>query len=206
MGSAGRDDGDGWVRLGRTPWWAPIVFFPPVLPVLIVVDVAVASGISRPSLPFAARLGIGCGVAVVVVGVTLVVSRLLTRPAMANLAEGRLRSGRATAAFSDIVEAQLRVGTTRTRRSIALVLKSGHGFRATVMLRAPGGRLRTEREAAVLREVVERSSIRMPSSPDDPRGAFARYNFPDNVTKEQALALIERPPDVGEPLPTPSRT
>ena len=200
------DADDGWVRLGRPPWWAAVVFVPPTLLVVLVADVTVVTGFSRHSLPFIARVGIACAVGVLVLGATVLVSRLRSPAAMANLARGELRAGRRTASFDAITQAQLRAGTTDRHRSIALVLKADHGFRAVVMLRAPGGRLRTEREAAVLREVVERSAIRMPSSPDDPRGAFARYNFPDNITKEDALALIEKPPDVGDPLPIPSRT
>ncbi|MGH1550953.1 hypothetical protein ACRAWB_17955 [Leifsonia poae] len=200
------DAADGWVRLGRPPWWTPIVFFPPTLLALILSDIVVVSGISRHPVPFLARVGIACAVGVLVLGATAVISRLLSPPTMANLADRELKAGRRVASFADITQAKLRAGTTRRRRSIAVELKTDHGFRATVVLRAPSGRLRTDREAAVLREVVERSSIRMPTSPDDPRGAFARYNFPDNLTKEDTLALIEKPPDVGDPLPIASRT
>ena len=104
-----------------------------------------------------------------------------------------------------MTDARLGVSTSRRRRIVFLHLRAPNGLHASVILRGPGGPVIDPRDAAVLASVVKQSSIRMPSSPDDPKGAFARYNFPDNVTKEGALALIAEPPDLGDPLPIPPR-
>ncbi|MCJ1672227.1 MULTISPECIES: hypothetical protein [unclassified Rathayibacter] len=49
-------------------------------------------------------------------------------------------------------------------------------------------------------ELLRGSSIETPTSRDDPTGRFAAVNFPAHLTRDQAIALAERPltaPDVG---------
>lgn len=194
-----------WVRLARAPWWTPVFYVSPILIVLVISDVTIVGGLWRHTLPFVARLAIGVAVAGAAVGIVIVVSWLRRRPVEVNLSQGLMRSGRRTTTFDELTEARLGVSTSRIRRIVALTLRTASGVRASVMLRGPGGRVISPRDAAVLTEVIERSNVRMPTSRDDPNGAFARYNFPDNVTKETALALIEHPPDLGDPLPVPPR-
>lgn len=195
--------GDGWVRLGRAPWWTPVFFVPPVLLVLVASDAAVVSGFGH-ALPFVARIGVGVAVAAVVVGAVLLISRLRGRPTEVNLAEGRIRAGRQSAAFAEVTEAKLGVSTSRRRRIVFLHLRSPGGLHAGVMLRGPGGRVIDPRDAAVLGAVVERSGIRMPSSPDDPKGAFARYNFPGQRHQGGRARAHRAPAGPGGPAPDPA--
>lgn len=50
-----------------------------------------------------------------------------------------------------------------------------------------------------LAEVIRRSDIRYPTSSYDPTGKFARYNFPENLDKEAALALVLGDADPSDP-------
>ena len=55
--------------------------------------------------------------------------------------------------------------------------------------------------AALVQDLLRQSNVQMPVSPDDPKGRFARFNFPTNVTKEEALALVAHPPTPTDELP-----
>lgn len=41
----------------------------------------------------------------------------------------------------------------------------------------------------------------MPFSADDPKGRFAKYNFPGHVDRDTAIDLVLHTPKVGDPLP-----
>jgi hypothetical protein len=51
--------------------------------------------------------------------------------------------------------------------------------------------------------MLRQSAIEMPASPDDPKGRFARFNFPTNITKDEALELVAHPPATADRLPIP---
>ena len=51
------------------------------------------------------------------------------------------------------------------------------------------GRARPAAKAALLARIIEESVIELPASRDDPQGNFTRYNYPDNITKADALAM-----------------
>lgn len=48
---------------------------------------------------------------------------------------------------------------------------------------------------------MRRSSIAVPQTPDDPRGRFARYNFPGSLSRADALAVVLTPPTINDPAP-----
>jgi hypothetical protein len=58
--------------------------------------------------------------------------------------------------------------------------------------------------AHLVAEVLKRTSSVMPTSEYDPSGRFAKYNFPSNVTREEAIDLVLHPPAFEEELPIPS--
>ena len=127
--------------------------------------------------------------------------------AFADLAGHRIRAGGKTADFSDLTTARLLVSASKTRRLLYLELSTGRrrGLRVLVVLRDRQGRPIDPAAAVHLGEVIGSSRIAMPDSPDDPSGRFAHYNFPDNVSKEEALELVADPPRFTDALPIPPR-
>jgi hypothetical protein len=55
--------------------------------------------------------------------------------------------------------------------------------------------------AAQVLDMLRQANIEMPVSPDDPKGRFARFNFPTNITKDEALEVMAHPPQPTDPLP-----
>jgi hypothetical protein len=65
-----------------------------------------------------------------------------------------------------------------------------------------GDRIVARAEAReLLAQVLAASSIQIPTDRYDPKGKFARYNFPENVTRDQAVQLVLAPPAPDDPLP-----
>lgn len=60
-----------------------------------------------------------------------------------------------------------------------------------------------KRAREMLLELLPHTSIEMPTSHYDPKGKFAKYNFPSHITKDEAIALMQKPPKPGDPLPIP---
>jgi hypothetical protein len=60
-----------------------------------------------------------------------------------------------------------------------------------------------DRARELLLDFLPQTSIAMPESPYDPKGKFAKYNFPSHITKAEAITLMEDPPGPGDPLPIP---
>ncbi|MCU1440097.1 MAG: hypothetical protein JWP85_1094 [Rhodoglobus sp.] len=119
----------------------------------------------------------------------------------ANFELGVIRRGRRSAAFHDLDFATLGVDGAPAHR----LLELRFGARDKLDLVAPlrdGERIllpHATRDALAL--VIEASSVRLPVDRYDPQGRFARYNFPENVTREEAIALVLDPPAPGDSLP-----
>lgn len=123
--------------------------------------------------------------------------------AFVNLEESLLRAGRRTAAFSQITTAQLMTGSRNIHDlSLLLVLASDSGLRAPVLLRERAGHILDPADRVSVLRVLGESSIAFPASATDPSGRFARTNFPRNIDKQTAIALVTDPPQFGEALPT----
>jgi hypothetical protein len=123
--------------------------------------------------------------------------------AFVNLEESLLRAGRCTVAFSQITTAQLMTGSRNIHDlSLLLVLVSDSGLRAPVLLRERAGHILDPADRASVLRVLGESSIAFPASSTDPSGRFARTNFPRNVDKQTAIALVTDPPHFGDALPT----
>ncbi|WP_374947062.1 hypothetical protein [Agreia sp.] len=115
---------------------------------------------------------------------------------------GVLRVGRRVVHFSDIDRARLLVSTIGAERCVQLELSSQeHRLRASVILRDYDGRARPTSTAALVGRIIEESAIELPVSRGDPQGNFTRYNYPENITKADALAMALNPPLPGDPLP-----
>jgi hypothetical protein len=50
-------------------------------------------------------------------------------------------------------------------------------------------------------EIVRRSNIAVPQTPNDPTGRFARYNFPASLNRDDALEVVLNPPTMDDPAP-----
>ena len=123
--------------------------------------------------------------------------------AFVNLEGSLLRAGRRTVAFSQITMAHLVTGSRNFHDlSLLLVLASDSGLRATVLLRERAGHALCHADRANVLRILDESSIAFPASATDPSGRFARTNFPRNVDKQTAIALVTDPPLFGEALPT----
>ncbi len=120
-----------------------------------------------------------------------------------NLDKSLVRAGRRTVAFSQITTAQLMTGSRNIHDlSLLLVLASNSGLRAPVLLRERAGHTLGPADRASVLRVLSESSIAFPASATDPFGRFARTNFPRNIDKQTAIALVTDPPLFGETLPT----
>lgn len=140
-----------------------------------------------------------------VYALTLTAIWLFYPRAYLNPATGSVRAGRRRARYADITSARLLVSASKRRRALNLLLRSERGLRAVVLLRDAHNGTLDHTTAALVCDMIRASNIAMPTSPDDPKGRFAKYNFPDNVKRDEALELVQHPPTFGEPLPIPPR-
>lgn len=154
-------------------------------------------------MPFWMRIVIILGVPTIALAAIPVIGRLRHPQVAVNLADGRIRAGRRTVAFEDLSTAHILVASTPKKRTISLLLEDGAGLRAAVNLRDQDEQPLSDSESRVLLEIVERSDIRMPVAREDPQGRFGRFNFPTNLTKADAIALVTNPPRFADPLPIP---
>ena len=124
-------------------------------------------------------------------------------PVEVNLRSDEFRFGRTVLPFADVTRGLL--GVSDTGRSRVLELNFGHP--GELMMVAPlisGDKRQLDPSTRVLLgNALERTSIAMPADRYDPNGRCARYNFPENVTKEQTVDLVFNPPMPGEELPIP---
>ncbi|TAL42794.1 MAG: hypothetical protein EPN91_07585 [Salinibacterium sp.] len=137
--------------------------------------------------------------ALVIVGLFISTAMTVTVVGV-NLDSGRIRYGRKSIAFAEITVASLQVAELG-QRSLSLKFGNGERFNLVMPLR-DGERIVAIAEARkLLAQVLAASSIQIPTDKYDPKGKFARFNFPTNVTREQAIQLVLAPPAPGEPLP-----
>ena len=146
------------------------------------------------------------GVAAMVVAFALaIVNVALHNPTpTGNIEKGLLRVGTRTLPLSAIDTAALVVvQPTRTSRSVGIRFGQDKGVKTTVSLRVGERRSLNETETERLVALLELTSIRMPADPYDPKGKFARYNFPTNVERDAAIELVRHPPAPASGLPIP---
>jgi hypothetical protein len=138
-------------------------------------------------------------VAIVLAGVV----RDLTAGPRVDLENRLLVLGRKTVAFDRIDTAQLEVSTGFAAREISLRFGVRNGPQVLVQLRVGEELAQDPRQRRIVLDILSQSEIRMPTSSYDPTGSHARWNFPTNLTKEQAIEVVTNPPGQGDPLPIP---
>jgi len=193
-------NGSGWVALDPTPWWMPILgtnlLATTLFPAVLAFQLATVF-----DLPPVWWIPVMLGTGVFTLAATVVAAQILYPRGYLNPETSTVRAGRAQIPYAEITEARLLPSASKKRRALLLVLRTEKKRRATVLLRDAKQQTLEPEVAALVQDLLRQSNIQMPVSPDDPKGRFARFNFPTNVTKEEALALVAHPPTPTDELP-----
>lgn len=184
------------------PWWRALVVVSPVLGIIVSTDIFLVARVLGTGFPVLVQVLIGLAIAAVVFAMIAIGFRLRTPTTWIDAAGGRIRVGRRSADFAEIVECRLLVSVSRRRRTLSVQLRTSSGLRAGAVLRDNRDHPLPAADTAALDAAIRGSNIAMPVSRDDPKGRFARYNFPENVTKDEALLLVNEPPGFADALPT----
>lgn len=196
-------DESGWIRLGTIDWkLAAAAGGSTPLLLSVTIPMNLTGPLLRDLPVWAWFVGLlSAGVLAALVG--FAIARLRVPQVHVNLHDGVIRARGKVAPFTDITTAELVAGRSKTRRSLVLVLRTASGIRAPILVRGWNEKALSPELAALAGDVIARSSIAMPVSKDDPTGRFAHYNFPINVSKEEAAALVADPPRFGDRIPIP---
>lgn len=103
--------------------------------------------------------------------------------------------------FSDIDMAELDPLTNNEKDALSIRFGVRRGRKASVLIREGRRPALDGDRRDLLLAVIAGSSIVRPSSPHDPTGRFARFNFPGTLDREAAARVVEAPPQVDEPAP-----
>jgi hypothetical protein len=191
---------DGWVALEPSPWWTPVFgihlagafAFAPMFALQL-------SAMFELSPIWWLPLAVGFTALTCVASVVL--TRLAHPRGFLHPTTSTLRTGRTRFGYADVTEARLVPSTSKKRRALLLVLYTKKRLRTTVLVRDAKQRTLDPAVAALVLDMLQQTNIEMPVSPDDPKGRFARFNFPANITKHEALEVLAHPPLPADPLP-----
>ncbi len=126
---------------------------------------------------------------------------LQTRPFAIDVGRGRVRIRGRTLAFSDVDLAELDPVTNNEPDMLSLRFGRRRGRKTSLLVREGREAAITGERRAALLALIAGSSITRPSSPHDPEGTFARFNFPGTLDEAGAASVVVDPPQVGEPGP-----
>jgi hypothetical protein len=172
----------------------------------------VVSGILIPNWAydlwgFTAAVATVCGIVVTIVIVSLVLWYNNPAPEI-NFDSGEFRLGRGVAPFDAVTEAQY-FGIPGTR-GVDWYLRFGAHVTpsATVVVRSSRLAELTTEEREYVAELIRRSAIAIPPpkpDPYDPKGKFAWMDYPNHLTRDEAIEYVLHTPESGEPVRTPPR-
>jgi hypothetical protein len=201
----------GWVPLVRNHWLTDFT----VNGFLIIVWLPIfanATQLFTGEMPIVGEFLVWVGVSGLGLIGTLLWFRF--RPVLrANFDTSEVRMGPRTIPMREIRWARLLVLESKKSRSITLQFgpgtlrigaEQGSPWRPTYVVRTVSGQTPPPERARLIAEVLRRSSIELPETPDDPTGKFTWFNFPGSITREQAIDVVLHPPAVDDPLPIPS--
>jgi hypothetical protein len=149
------------------------------------------------AVPLAARLAVLVGALVVFNVLPLVVHAIRQPAPYADLSAETVRVRSRVTPFASFTTAR-RIETGRSKQVVLEV--SAPGQKVLLELRDRLGRVTTDPTQDAIVTFLQGSSVSMPSSSDDPTGRFAHVNFPQHLTREQAIELASHPltvPDFG---------
>ncbi|WP_104190794.1 hypothetical protein [Cryobacterium sp. Y82] len=194
----------GWVRLDRAGWWSTFAATPLNGILLGILPINLGTTLARSfdiSIWWAFLLALGAVVPVFLL--LYLVQRLRYPQASVNFDTDKLRAGRRVVPLADIVWARLDMFDRQRAHTRMLTLRFGAegGPRASVRLRGRSGQTLPAVVTDVVSEIIRRSSIAVPQTPNDPTGRFARYNFPGSLGRSDALEIVLNPPTIDDPAP-----
>jgi hypothetical protein len=201
----------GWVALERNYWFTDLArnLYWLIIWLPLLGNVA---QLFVPDEAAAYKVVVWAGVSTVGLIATLLWFRFRPVP-RANFDTSEIRIGQRTMSMGDIRWARLSVAESTTSRSITLQFgpgtlhigaEQGSPWRPTYVVRRASGQTPPAERAQLVAEVLRRSNIELPQTPDDPTGKFTWFNFPGSITREQAIEVVLHPPAYGDPLPIPS--
>ena len=194
----------GWLRLDRAGWWGTFAATPLNGILLGIVPINLGTTSAR-SLDISIWWGFlfALGTVVPVILALYLVQRVRYPQPWVNFDTAELRAGRRVIPLAGVVWARLDMVDRQRSHTRMLTLRFGAdgGPRASVRLRGRAGQIPSAAVTAVVAEIVRRSSIAVPQTPDDPSGRFARYNFPGSLSREDALEVVLNPPTIDDPAP-----
>ena len=131
------------------------------------------------------------------------VQRLRYPQAWVNFDRNELRAGRRVVPLADIVWARLEMFDRKRAHTRMLTLRFGAegGPRASVRLRGRTAQTLPTAVTDIVAEIIRRSSIAVPQTPNDPTGRFARYNYPGSLGRADALEVVLNPQTIDDPAP-----
>jgi hypothetical protein len=190
---------DGWVPLIHYGWGRAFVT---ARPFFVASAGAYFVVVSLWGLPVGLFIAGFLGYFLLAFFLTLAFYRLKPVP-QANFSTSDLRMGRTTIAMSEITRAKLLVQEEKKSRTVVLQFGPESKRRARVLYLIRGSDNKADRveRARLVAEVLRRSNVSLPTSPDDPEGRFAWVNFPNNITRDDAIHVVLNPPTFGDPLP-----
>jgi hypothetical protein len=195
---------DRWVRIGAQTYrerlamaamWATPVSFAAYL---------VGSLVSRPAMDAfglapAIILALLAALGAYLVAAAIQASRFPTLSVRPDA--GRVRIRNTEFVPEDLRRASLLPVGRDDKRVLLLTLGPEKGPAAQLILRKGTRVLLPEGHRALLLDVVRRSGLQFPRNPDDPQNRFAKYNHPGSIDRDIAIAVLERIPEPGDPLP-----
>jgi hypothetical protein len=194
----------GWVRFGALTFRQRLsVSGSALIPILFVPLMLGGPLALRPAMQSGGLWGIAAAVVgLIVVSVLILWVHAVLHPVpWVNLSTNELRSGKKSVPLASIDSAVLAVSTAKGPATLVLQIREGKKTWASVYLRKRHTALLSDRDRELFAEVLRRTTIAMPYSADDPKGRFAKYNFPGHVDKDTAIDLVLHTPKVGDPLP-----
>ncbi|WP_105034074.1 hypothetical protein [Cryobacterium aureum] len=194
----------GWLRLDRAGWWGTFAVTPLNGIMLGIVPINAGTTTAR-SLDISIWWGflMALGAVVPVFLLLYLVQRLRYPQPWVNFDTSELRAGHRVVPLADIIWARLDMFDRQRAHTRMLTLRFGAegGPRASVRLRGRTAQTLPAAVTDVVAEIIRRSSIAVPQTPNDPSGRFARYNYPGALGRADALEVVLNPPTIDDPAP-----
>lgn len=198
-------DADEWRRLTRRDWFVVATYSIPSL--LIVVWMLLQ--LAQVSTALFENYVVGVIIAVVLaVAVLAGVGRWMLRrfpEVWANPVTRRIRVGAREADWHDLRAAKVSTASVwpGAPRTLFLTLEGDGGLRAPLTLRRRDRLALTNAQRDLAVRMLNDSNVEMPRAPEDPDGRFSRFNYPEHISRDDAVGLVAHPPRAGERLPVP---
>jgi len=197
----------GWVPLVKNDWLTELLATGSWIAIGGVVIIAIATNDSLSGLALQWRVVVWLGAVVGVLIAIVLWYRFRPLPKV-NFEKNLLRAGLRTVPINKISWALV---DSTWKNSRALTLQVGTGTLldesdfarrtlAMYVVRTIRGETPPVDRARLMAELLRRSSIELPKTPEDPLGD-SLVDFTGTVTREQAIDIVLNPPALGHPRP-----